>query len=72
MTKVPPVLEVLVPEARVHVEAELLLNGGDARRVAIPGLRGPGDSASDTCKAPSEEKSSFELRHCSTFTLSKV
>src|SRR5438445_438804 len=31
-----------------------------------------GESASDTCSAPSEEKSSFELRHCSTFTLSKV
>ena len=32
----------------------------------------PGPRFSDTWSAPREEKSSFELRHCSTFTGSKM
>jgi hypothetical protein len=47
LEEVTQVLEVLVPQARVDVEAELLLDGRDALGIAISGLRGPGDGARD-------------------------
>ena len=54
--------------ARGMVEhAQILGDRRAGQRLMVGGV-----SASDTCSAPSEEKSSFELRHCSTFTLSKV
>ena len=60
-----------------HV-AHLAVAGGVVEHAHVLGDRRagqrlwPGDSASDTCSAPSEAKSSLELRHCSILTLSKV
>jgi len=38
------------------------------RQCLMVGASAPGD----TCNAPSEQKSSFRIAHCSIFTLSKV